>query len=582
MIRKRPAAHLLALLLLCSITAAAYLPAARAGWLLWDDASYVYRNQLVTSSNWSEQLRLSFGSIQCSNYHPLTMLSHALLWRVAGDQPLWHHAANILLHLLNGVLVYALLNALRVPAFLAVGLTGLFLLHPAGVPVVAWVSERKELMATFFYLAAMHAWVRGSHASRNRWLVRATVLVCGLAALLSKPTAVTLPVLLLLAAVLVRGRPVLGDWWVLIALSVAAAALAGVTLVAQSRSAIQGLAWAERLPLACHTFAWYAGHWLVPIGLSPHHPRYAHWLSWDAHAAIGAVLVAAAVAVAAWARRRAPVLALGLAWFLICWLPIAGIVPVGKAAVADRYLYLPQIGLLMAVGTAVHAGLSWACRQLRRGRGAVLIHSVAAGAMALVVGVAVVATRKYTEAWQDDESLWRWVLRQYPDSGLAWVNLGAYYAQRRDDAARARDCFRRARQTMVDGQQKLAALNLLLLQLARRPDDPGLLMALEQLLEQPPDADNRLVVRAIRDARAAAARAALRRGMARAALRHCSRGLRFCPDDPELMYLRGLCYAALGRDELAERAWREVIRNSRTPEPLRQLAEARRSELLRR
>ena len=557
---------------LLTAVAAAYYPLAHAGWLLWDDASYVYRNPLVVDTDWPGQLRGAFTSIQCSNYHPLTMLSHVLVWRLAGDRPLAHHLVNVALHLLNGLLVYTLLRLLSITRPVAAALSALFLIHPANVPAVAWIAERKEVLATALYLTSACSWLAAQSAAdkKHTWVTLA--VFSGGGALLAKPTAVTLPAILLLLAWFRRGRLELSAILAVGPLALGAVALAGATIAAQSTTAVQDVPWSQRVPLVLHTGAWYVIHWLLPVGLSPHHPRYVHWLSWDGHAIGGLAVVVALATVAIASVRRMRGVTLGVAWFLIGWLPVSGVIPVGKAAVADRYLYLPQVGLLIALGTLVmNLGL-------RRVLGPVARYALVCGAAAVLV-CAAVATADYCRAWQNDRTLWQWVLDRYPDSGLAWLNLGAYYAQVERDVTRARRFFERARQTETDQQQKLAQLNLLLLDLARRPDDPGLLLALDRLLELPPAADNRLVRRAIRDARAAAARRAIARGMSHAALRHCGRALAVAPGDPEVRYLQALAYAAGGQTGQAVQTWQALVEDPDSPAAVRRLAAERLREL---
>ena len=562
-----------ALVLAAALITASYRPALQGSWLLWDDASYVYRNRLVVQLRWPQKLRAAFTSFQCSNYHPLTMLSHAAVWHIAGPEATAHRAVNLVLHLLNALLVYVLIRRLNGSRPIALAAALLFGLHPMNVSVVAWVAERKELLATGFVLLAVLGWLAVARRRHPYHAAAAYVLVlaAATAALLSKPTAVTLPALLLAATLTVtRTSRTPHTWLVLTILTFGAGALATLTWLAQRTTAIHDFPWFSRLCLMAHTLAWYFWHAVAPLGLSPHHPRYPHWMLPDAHVAAGVALLGAAVGIAVWSRRRVPAVAFGLVWFLLCWLPVSGAVPVGQAAVAERYLYLSQVGLLIAgfgaarslatVATEAAAPVRWS------------LSAVGLSGVIAVLSWWALETQRYARVWANEERLWKAVLHRYRDSGLAWVNLGAYYAQVKGDRDAAAACLAAAVATKTDGQQKLAGMNLLLLRLQDQPEDPGLLWELERLLDEPPKRDNRLVRKAIVRARAVAARAALSRRHPQAALRHAERGLRFGPDDPELLYLAGASLSALGRAEEASQQFTQLLNGSNVPAKLRQAA----------
>lgn len=517
-----------------------YWPIFNAEFLLWDDASYVYRNPLVTASSWGEALHTAFSTVQCANYHPLTMLSHWLVWKLAGGVPRWHHLANVFLHGLNSCLVLLLLRQLGFRLWAATCLATLFAMHPVNVSAVAWVAERKELLCACLCLTSVILWVR---ARRRLTLVGA--FLAGGMALLAKPTAVVLPALLggWTVCCHVKSRWTVLRWFLLGTLSAAAAVIAGVTYRAQLPTAVHGAPLLAKVASALHALAWYVLALVFPVGLSPHHVRLAHWDSADVHVLGGFVLLGLMVwggwrAFRGGNRREA----WGVFWFLIVLSPVIGLVRVGVAPVAERYLYLSQVGLWILL-----------CRAIQELGGLLSRRTVpiawptwgVAVVAALSAGVVLFATTvEYVQAWQNDEMLWRRVLRVYPNSGLARVNLAAYYAQVAAKPDEARRLLLQVEADDPDGQFKLARLNLLILKHNENPLDPMPLVEMERLLEQPPEADNRLVLRALVAARVNAAKRNLELNRLAAAVMHCRRGLEIAPGDPELRRIYDLVRSA--------------------------------------
>ncbi len=550
------------------LAVAAYGTTWDADLLLWDDAAYVYRNEIVTQAGPLDALKAAFSSFQCSNYHPLTVLSHWAVYQVVGGTPWPHHLVNLLLHCLNSSLVFLLLRTLGLPLGLALFGAATFAVHPVNVSAVAWVAERKEVLCAFFILLSVVSWLRARSG-----LVLLISLLCGGLALLSKPTAVVLPLVLAAADLTgVSEASLRRKRWMGISLLMCAAGLVGaLTWRAQAETAIHRVAVGQRATSALHSVGWYLAKALIPAGLSPHHVRTPHWDSWDVHAytgaglLIGIGLLSYVALQARWTR-----VTWGLIWYVVLWLPVSGVVRVGLAPVAERYLYLTQVGIWIAL-------LSGALHLLRpiQDRAAPVKWPIWGTMTALAVGAVVVffgMCVDYAGVWRGDELVWRHVLRHYPSSGLARVNLATYYASVADDEVTAVRLLSEVKPDDPDGQYKLAQLNLLILKLRALPLDPVLLARMERLLELPREKDNRLVREALVAARERAARLCLERGQYRTALMHCERGLRVRPGDPGLLYLQALAYWQTGRDEAARRIVSELEGRRDTPEAIRTAA----------
>lgn len=440
----------LALIAIWIATAAVYAQVASFEFATWDDPVYVYANPHVLGGLSLDNAKWAATALEGSNWFPLTWLSHMLDVELFGDRAGWHHATNLLIHALDAALVFALLLAAtreRLPSAFA---AALFALHPLHVEVVAWVSERKELLSTGFGLAsaiAYVAWTRRAGAVRYAAMVIA--FACALA---SKQTFVTLPFVLLLLDVWplrrieigsATGRGVLRSLPRMILeklpLFALAAAACVVTFVAQELS--RALAADVPLPLrVAHVavaYVRYVGKMLWPSQLSILYPHpFAPELGgepWPV-AGVAAAWVALVVVTALLLRaRRQPYLAVGWLWFLGTLVPVIGLVQVGPQGLADRYTYVPSIGLFIA--------LAWGARDAVGALGArspaVRIASWALALCALAAAGA--ASHARAQVWRDSESLYRASLAATPRNPVLLYNLGKIQAEHGqvEDAARS-------------------------------------------------------------------------------------------------------------------------------------------------
>ncbi len=375
----------------------------------YDDVKYVTRNPHVQHGLTGDGIRWALTSFYASNWHPLTWMSHMLDWELFGARPAGHHAVSLLLHLANACLLFLGLDAMTGARGRSLTASALFAVHPLHVESVAWIAERKDVLSTLFWMLATLAYVRYVRSpSRARMALVAVLFAAGLAA---KPMLVTLPfVLLLLDAWPLgrRGAPfLLREKLPLFAL---AAVSCAVTLAAQ-RGAIgttEAYPLAARAANALVAYATYLLKALWPANLAVFYP-YAPRSLGAPGVILSALVLAAATAGAYFLRRARPYAWTGWLWYLGTLVPVIGIVQVGLQSSADRYTYVPLVGIFVIV--------AWGVPELAaRWRLAARAIPVAA---AVAVGACAVAARVQVGYWRDGFTLW--------DHALA-VDPGNYYA----------------------------------------------------------------------------------------------------------------------------------------------------------
>jgi Tfp pilus assembly protein PilF len=488
-----------------------YWPVHAFDWVNYDDDVYVLDNPHVVGGLSLRDLAWVATHGYAANYHPLTWASHMLDVELFGLEPGGHHLVSVGLHALNALLLFLFLRSASGRLWPSALCAALFALHPLRVESVAWVAERKDVLCGTFFLLALLAHLRQARAPGLRHLLPLCLAV--LAALLAKPMAVTLPVLLLVldfwplgrlsgaAAVapssptpthhlgMTRGAGVgFGVWLEKLPLVGLALACALATVLAQREAgATSGL---EALPLdlrvlnALASLAVYVGQSLWPSSLAVFYP-HARNVAGDPRAELfapalaGLVLLGGLFALGLRLRRRHPYLLAGWTWFVLALLPVIGLVQIGTQAHADRYTYLPGIGLglIAAFGAA----------DLARGRARPLVLlSFAAGPCALAG-----AARAQVRVWQDGQTLFEHAAAVVDRNYLAHGKLGEL-ARARGDGERAAAEFRRALEIFpayADALNNLAlielergahaaARELLERALALQPGDPQLLLNL--------------------------------------------------------------------------------------------------------
>ena len=406
-----------------------------AGFVSLDDPEYVSDNPWVRDGLTPASVRWALTATRAGNWHPLTWISHQLDVSLFGLNPTGHHATNLALHTATTLLLFAVLHGMTgqwLPSLLAAALFGV---HPVRVESVAWVAERKDVLSGLFFALCLAAYHKTVRTRRLPWYV----LLCALFALglASKATLVTLPFVLLILDYWPLGRldghrALLREALIEKApLVLLAAASGAITFLAQRTAGAMDnpatFTLAARFSNALLAYVGYLGKTVWPARLAVFYPFRSQVPAWEAIAA-GLLLAILTVGALRLARTHG-YLAAGWLWFAGMLIPMSGLVQVGGQALADRYLYLPGVGLCIAAAWGVNRAAA-----ARRGRWRAWVW----GAAAAIVVVLAVRTAFQVRFWQDSMSLYRHALAVEPDNFLIRTNLGVEYERqgRLDEAER--------------------------------------------------------------------------------------------------------------------------------------------------
>lgn len=441
-------------LALALAVAVVYLPVRHHGFIRFDDPAYVQENPRVLGGFTAESVVWAFTTGHSSNWHPMTWLSHMADVELFGKAPQGHHLTSVAFHAANSFLLLLFLAGVtgaRGPSLLV---ATFFAFHPLRVESVAWISERKDVLSMFFFLLMLLAYARYVKTRPEAALgptsytaspgsspqIRAVSFGCALLlfalGLMSKPMLVTVPFLLLVLDVWPferlkppgtwgQWRPLLLEKIPFLALSVASSC---VTFLVQQKAHAVTLALpiGSRLENVIASYCKYIGKTLYPVDLAvfyPHpdtrYPLSEQWPLWMISAA--ALGLASLTLVAFWSIRRAPAFATGWFWFLGTLVPVIGIVQVGGQAMADRYTYLPHVGLLIAIIWPLWTFLSRRPEVFRK-----------LGILLAVVASAscVFLTHAQIPLWRDTETLFTHALKVTRNNAVAHVQLGSQFGER--------------------------------------------------------------------------------------------------------------------------------------------------------
>ncbi|MCC6794097.1 MAG: tetratricopeptide repeat protein [Candidatus Hydrogenedentes bacterium] len=413
------------------IVAALYWPALSFDFTNYDDDDYVTENPFIQRGFTMEMIRWSFTTAHAANWHPLTWMSHAIDWQLSGAKPGLHHATNILFHAINAALLYTFLfratNA-RGPSFVV---ALIFAVHPFNVETVAWVSERKNVLSTFFGLLSLVAYVGyAKHKKRSTYIIACITFALGL---MSKPMLVTWPFVMLLLdywplsriktplfpvpALLREMKPLIKEkipfFGLIVALSV-------ITYLVQSRGgavgSVDAIPMIQRVGNALVSYRNYVVMTIWPFGNAAFYPHPFHTLPvWKAALCLAVLIAISMVVVRAGRTKR--YLVTGWFYYLGTLVPVIGIVQVGSQAMADRYAYVPILGLfIMAAWGAmdIAARLKVSPRTL----------TIAAG---LVILLLAARTWNQLPHWRNSIALWERAVAVTKDNYIAHNNLGSAY-----------------------------------------------------------------------------------------------------------------------------------------------------------
>ncbi len=483
--------HLLWVCLLLALsTLAVYWPVTRHGFVNYDDTDYVTANPHVQAGLTAKGLAWLWHSEVARNWHPVTMVSHMLDCQLYGMRAGWHHLTSLLFHTANAVLLFLLLFKMTSALWRSGIVAALFALHPLHVESVAWIAERKDVLSTFFFLLTLGAYVAYVRTSQDQshetersakahirhaktpppithywyacyWLA---VLLFALG-LMSKPMLVTVPFVLLLLDYWPLRRlerqsqgfkP--STWLPLVWEKLPFLALSAVSCVITYRVQHSGgavldvanLPMGARIANALMSYVRYLGKMVWPEGLAALYLRKAPWPAWEVGLAALALL-AVTVVVLRLARRR-PYLAMGWFWYLGTLIPVIGLVQVGMQTMADRYTYIPLIGIFIA--------LAWGgCELANRWRVPLAGQGTAT---VLVLAACALLARKQLGWWATSETLFGRMIQVGEGNYLAHYNMGNLYSRQDKlaDAAAHYEAALRSEPNYAEAHSNLGAVLL--------------------------------------------------------------------------------------------------------------------------
>lgn len=460
-------------LALAVVTFAAFVPVLRNDFIYFDDQDYVTQNPFVQQGFSWNAVKWAFGFHAC-NWHPVTWLSHMLDCQLYGLDPAGHHFTSLVFHIANTLLLFLLLQNLTARLWPSLFVALLFGIHPMHVESVAWVAERKDVLSGFFFLLTLLCYANAvtgdkrqvtrteagrspivsrftCHRSRFFWLA----LLLFALGLMAKPMLVTLPCVLCLLDCWPLGRfqfPLRGQsisilrclalekipFFVLTAIS------CGITFMAQSQSqAVKTITEVPVVTRLAHTpvaYVWYVLKLFWPDNLSVFYPLR---LSQPSQVVGALILIVILTWLAFRLRCNQPCLLVGWFWFLVMLLPVCGLIQVGNQACADRYTYLPYIGLFIMLAWGFPALLG----KWRYGKAL-----LSAGALFAAVACFSL-TLAQVRVWGDTRTLFARAVALDEDNAVAWCVLGMEFV-RGGNADQAISCFRRA--TTLDAKYDMA------------------------------------------------------------------------------------------------------------------------------
>lgn len=401
------------------MTLAVFSPVLWHGFIDFDDPGIVTLNPAIQAGLTLDGIRWAFTSGYMANWMPLTWVSHMLDVQLFGMNPAGHHAVNILLHAFSSSLLFLFLNQSTSAPWRSAAVAVLFALHPLHVESVAWVAERKDVLSAFFWMLTMYTYLR--YAERPGTVRYVLTLVPFALGLMAKPMLVTLPALLLLL-----------DWWPLkrfpetqnsairlivekIPFFLLSACSSIITYLVHRSSGevFQGYTLWARVSRACVSYVVYLQKMVWPTELAIIYPFSLYPPSMLKILLSACVLLLVTCAVL-WLRRDFPFLAVGWGWYLITLLPVIGLIQIGQHSVADRYTYIPLIGMFMLV--------VWGIRHLMekwRSGGAVL------GALSAVLLVLLITmTSLQLRHWKNTFTIFSHAIEVTEGNWVAHNNLG--------------------------------------------------------------------------------------------------------------------------------------------------------------
>ena len=411
---------------LAVLTWAVFGQTLRYDFVNYDDPHYVYQNARITSGINLTSVVWAFSHVHSENWHPLTTITHMLDCQLYGLKAGWHHFTNVLLHSAAVVLLFVALKQMTGAVWRSAFVAAVFAVHPLHVESVAWIAERKDVLSALFFMLTLLAYLHYTRApSIGRYLTVALVVALGL---MSKPMLVTLPFVLLLLDYWPLGRfearrpNSVRQLKRLVLEKIPLIALAAVSSIVTFLAQRGAIGWTEQLPISARinnaivSYIIYIRQMFWPARLAVFYPHPENRLPiWEISLAL--IVLIGITAAAFLLRKKAPYLVTGWLWYLGMLLPVIGLVQVGWQGHADRYTYLPQIGLYIAI--------TWAVTDLTRSW---RFQRISLGAVALVI-VNVLSWRSWLQTfyWRDSETLFTHALAVTTNNDVALNNLGIIF-----------------------------------------------------------------------------------------------------------------------------------------------------------
>ena len=395
----------------------------------YDDPRYVYQNTRITSGISIANVAWAFSHIHSENWHPLTTITHMLDCQLHGLNAGWHHFTNVLLHSFAVVLLFVALERMTGALWRSAFVSAVFAVHPLHVESVAWIAERKDVLSAFFFMLSLLAYLHYTRApSIGRYLTVALAVALGL---MSKPMLVTLPFVLLLLDYwpLERFKPKRsntgGQSLQLVLEKTPLIALSAVSSVVTFLAQRGAIGWTEQLPVserisnALVAYVIYIRQMFWPAGLAVFYPHPENRLP-VLEISLAFIVLVGITAAAFVFRSKAPYFVTGWLWYLGMLVPVIGLVQVGWQGHADRYTYLPQIGLYIAVTWAVtDFTRTWRFQRMALG-------------LATLIVVTALSWRCWLQAsyWRDSETLFTHALAVTRNNDVAMNNLGIIFLEK--------------------------------------------------------------------------------------------------------------------------------------------------------
>ena len=437
----------------------------------YDDPNYVTENYAIQSGITWQSIAYAFTDLRTSNWHPLTLMSHLLDWQMYRGKAGGHHWTSVIIHIFNTILLFLLLNQLTGAVWRSALVAALFAVHPINVESVAWIAERKNVLSTFFWLATMLFYVR--YVKAPDWKSYLLVLICFTLGLMSKPMLVTLPFVLLLMDYWPLNRTVIttqnetdtgmkAQWSIkkakissLIAekipLFVLAAISSGVTVYAAKKAGavaqIDFIPMMQRIDNALLSYVFYLKKLFWPMDLAVFYPHTEIHMQQLLPAVLLLVLI---TGIACKYGKKYPYLVVGWFWYLGTLVPVIGIVQVGMQSMADRYAYVPFIGIFIA--------LSWAIAEVSRNR--LFLLKIFSTIMFVICLSLSFTTCNQLKNWKNSHTLFEHAIKVTGRNFVTDINMGVEL-MRRNKIDEATEYFKTALRTQSGGQANyLAYMNL--------------------------------------------------------------------------------------------------------------------------